>query len=80
MGRKQHSMDAGYIAERLNPFVEGCKVVIYEAAKQGIDVGPDKYAVVCDAHGTHVGTTSIPKARILMKSPDEFCESCQPLP
>lgn len=75
MNRKKHSHESGYLAERKNPFVPTEKVVIYTAEKQGIDVGSNKYAVVCDAHGTICGTTSIPKARALMKYP-EFCEEC----
>jgi len=77
MSRKKHNMDSGYIAERMNPFVPGSKVAIYKAEESGIDVAPDKYAVVCDAHGTICGTTNIPDARILMKNPDNFCEECQ---
>jgi len=50
-------------------------VRIYVATQQGIDVAPDKYAVVCDAHATIVGVSSIPKARQFMKCP-EFCEEC----
>ena len=74
MTRKIHSTEPGYIAERKNPYAPG-KVTIYIAAQQGIDVAPDKYAVVCDAHATIVGTSSIPKARQFMKHP-EFCEKC----
>jgi len=73
--RKQHSSEAGYIAERTNPFAPGTKVVIYDAGKQGLDVD-GKYTVVCDAHATMVGDTSVPRARILMKRPDNFCEFC----
>ena len=76
MSRKIHNNDAGYIAERMNPFVDGKKVVIYVAEEQGLDVAGYKYAVVCDAHGTLNGDSSIPKARILMKHPDNFCEEC----
>jgi hypothetical protein len=74
MNRKIHSNEAGYVAERKNPFAAG-KVTIYVATQQGIDVAPDKYAVVCDAHATIVGVSSIPKARQFMKCP-EFCEEC----
>jgi hypothetical protein len=49
-------------------------VVIYVAEQQSIDSGA-KYAVVCDAHKTIAGATSIPAARIMMKHP-EFCEAC----
>jgi hypothetical protein len=74
--RKQHHGDAGYIAERMNPRVISCKVVIYRAVEQGIDVNGKKYAVVCDAHGTMCGTTNLPDARELMKHPGNFCEKC----
>ena len=78
MNRKQHSNDLGYVAERKNPFADR-KVVIYVATEIGIDVDGCKYAVVCDDHGVVVGTTSIPKARILMKNPDNFCDECRAL-
>lgn len=72
--RKPFQWDKGYISSRRSGANRG-HIVIYEAAKQGIDVGPDKYAVVCDTHKTICGTTSVPKARILMAYP-EFCEEC----
>ena len=75
MKRKVHSKDYGYIAERMNPYFKGSKVVIYYAEEQGIDTGGIKYAVVCDKHGTICSAPSIPKARELMKSV-EFCEKC----
>ncbi|KKM85892.1 hypothetical protein LCGC14_1284590 [marine sediment metagenome] len=77
--RKVHSKELGYIAERMNPHIGGSKVVIYVAGKQDMDVGSNKYAVFCDGHNTLVGTTSIPKARILMKQPEQFCDSCRNL-
>lgn len=79
MPRKVHNTEPGYVAERMNPFAPGSKVVIYVASEQGIDVKPDKYAVVCDEHATLCGTSSVPKARDLMKHPDEFCEQCREL-
>ena len=36
--RKRHSSEAGYIAERMNPFVPDTKVVIYRAAEQGLEL------------------------------------------
>ena len=78
MNRKQHNYDAGYIAERTNPFVPGKKVVIYRADDQGIDVA-GKFAIVCDAHGTIGSATSLPDARVQMKRPDNFCEACAAL-
>ena len=79
MNRKQHSNDAGYIAERMNPFVPGAKVVIYRAEEQGIDTGGNKYAIVCDAHSTLSSATNLPDARVQMKRPDNFCEYCMAL-
>ena len=67
-------MNCGYVAERIyRP--SGSHIVIYVAAKQGIDVRTEKYAVVCSKHATIGGETSIPRARVLMKYP-EFCEAC----
>lgn len=77
--RKLHNEEAGYIAERVNPNVPGTKVVIYVAAEQGIDAGPYKYAVVCDAHSTICGESSVPRARVIMKAPEEFCGGCRAL-
>lgn len=74
--RKKHNEDAGYIAERTNPFIPGEKVVIYIAAKQGLDDAGGKYAIVCDAHSTNTNTTNIPDARVVMKHPEIFCEEC----
>ena len=74
--RKQHNQEAGYVAERMNPHVKGCKVVIYVAEKQGMDVG-EKYAVVCDSHSTLVGDSSLKAARLSMKAPENFCDGCR---
>lgn len=78
MGRKEHSGDAGYIAERRSKLT-GRKVVIYLAEAQQVDVAGMKYAVVCDAHGTLMGSTSMKDARVMMKYPENFCEDCQRL-
>ncbi len=77
--RKRHSDEAGYIAERMNPIVPGSKIVIYEASEQLIDVDGKRYAVVCDAHGTIAGDTSLPRARASMKAPWNFCDDCRAL-
>jgi len=79
MNRKQHNEDAGYIAEHMNPYAPGTKVVIYWAKEQGIDTGDAKYAVVCDVHGCIVGETNLPSARASMKAPDNFCGGCREL-
>ncbi len=73
--RKPHNGDAGYITEKIfKP--SGSHIVIYKAEAQGIDVGGDKYAVVCSLHGSITSDTNIPGARLSMKSA-EFCEECQ---
>lgn len=72
--RKPHNEDSGYVAEKIFKQT-GSHIVIYIAAEQGMDVGDNKYAVICSLHNTMVGTTSLPKARPAMKHPD-FCESC----
>lgn len=79
MARKQHNQEAGYIAERTNPHLPGRKVVIYHAATQGIDAFGFTYAVVCDAHANIGSASSVPKARELMKAPEDFCEACREL-
>ena len=79
MGRKWHNGEAGYIAERMNPYVADTKVVIYVAAEQGFDPARGKYAVVCKAHATVRQMTNVPKAREYMKEPDRFCLDCERL-
>lgn len=74
--RKVHCFEAGYVSEHKNPYFPKHKVVIYVAEEQGIDVGPDKYAVVCDLHGTLAGTNSLRNARVMMRWPINFCEAC----
>lgn len=77
--RKQHNTEPGYVAERMNPNVPGTKVVIYEADRQGIDVGHYRYAVVCNAHGAIVGEQGLRGARASMKAPENFCDGCRDL-
>jgi hypothetical protein len=72
--RKPFNDNAGYIASRHNE-INGGWVVIYVAADQGIDVGSNKYVVVCEKHATICGFTSVAKARPRLKFPD-FCEEC----
>ncbi len=72
--RKPPAGDAGYIAEKIfRP--SGSYIIIYKAAEQGIDVGGDKYAVVCSKHASIVSDTNLPGARVSMKYP-AFCEDC----
>lgn len=69
--RKPHNQNAGYIAEKQ---FNGAHIVIYKAEEAGIDVGT-KYAVVCEKHNCMTGATSVPNARVIMKTP-VFCEKC----
>lgn len=77
--RKRHNREAGYVAERMNPYVPDTKVVIYEAEAQGMDTNGECYAIVCDAHGSIVGDSSLKGARLFMKAPCNFCEECAAL-
>lgn len=72
--RKPHNDEAGYVAEKIF-LPTGSHIVIYKAVEQGIDVGGDKYAVVCSLHGTITSDNNIPGARLSMKHP-AFCEAC----
>jgi hypothetical protein len=72
--RKPYNIDAGYIASLRSGINKGY-VVIYNAKEHGLDDTDGKYAVVCKTHGTIVNTTSLPKARAIMKAVD-FCEAC----
>lgn len=73
--RADLKQNAGFMAARQND-VTGGWVTIYVAAAQGIDVGEgNKYAVVCEEHGTILGTNSLRVARPTMRYP-EFCDAC----
>ena len=79
---KKHSGEKGYIAERYNPHVDGEKVTIYNAELRPSWTAwarkeQKKYVVICDAHGCAGGATSVPKARVLMKHPEQFCSDCK---
>lgn len=70
---RPYNENAGYLAEGQ---YNGADIVFYNAEKAGMDVD-GKYAVVCETHNCLVGTTSMPKAREIMKCPD-FCQDCMP--
>jgi len=72
--RKPFNDRAGYVASRKNPLT-GIHNVIYIAKEQGIDCHM-KYVTVCEAHGTMIGSTSIPNARIDMKNASKWCGEC----
>lgn len=74
MNRKPYNIKAGYIASRHNQINNGW-VVIYLAKEQGLDDSQGKYAVSCELHNVLTFTSSLPKARPLLKVPD-FCEEC----
>ncbi len=65
---------AGYLGARRNLINHGW-VVLYRAKDQQIDVGQDKYALVCETHHTILGLTNAQSARPLMRWP-EFCSEC----
>ena len=73
--RKPYNKDLGYIASLRSGVSKGW-VVIYNASEQGLDNSDGKYAIVCQTHNTIANSTSLPKARLIMKSVD-FCEECQ---
>lgn len=77
--RKPHNQDAGYVAERRNPYAEGYSVTIYESWKAGIDVDGARYAVVCQLHGSIIAEPTLKGARLSMKEPGNFCDECRPL-
>lgn len=74
--RKPHRDWAGYVCELRNKFSGGHTVVV-TAAEAGLDQNGGKYVVVCDKHSTLVNTTSVPKARAIMRDPTIFCEACR---
>lgn len=65
--------EAGHVAEAVYP-ASGSRIVVYVASEQGIDCGA-RYAVVCSAHATILGESSLRSARRTMRHP-EFCEAC----
>jgi hypothetical protein len=65
--------EAGHIAEAVYA-ASGSRIVVYVASEQGIDCGA-RYAVVCSAHATILGESSLRSARRTMRHP-EFCEDC----
>jgi len=82
--RKPHNQDAGYVASLRHPTIKGTPgkaydgwTVIYEAEEQGIDVGGARYAVVCWTHGAIAAEERLASARMSMKWPANFCESCR---
>lgn len=72
--RKPHNQDADYVCELIFKPSQS-HIVIYRAAEQGMDVGGEKYAVVCSMHGSLVGVPNLPVAREVMKCAD-FCKEC----
>lgn len=69
-----HAGDAGHIRSRFNPVTSGW-LTLYDADEQGIDVKPDRFAVLCQLHGTMVGARSKAFAASFLTFP-EFCEEC----
>ena len=83
--RKPHNELTGYVCERHNP-LSGGHTIIFDcvlAHDQGGALVQDykeeggRYQVVCNTHGTNCHTTSMPKARKLMKDTTVFCMDCR---
>lgn len=72
--KKALAAEAGHVAEAVCQ-ASGSRIVVYVAAEQGIDCGA-RYAVVCSAHASIAGETSLRRARSSMRNP-EFCEACK---
>lgn len=66
--------NAGYVSSRRNK-INGHWATIYRADDAALDAGGERYAVVCEAHSSVVGQSSITKARHFTKYP-EHCEEC----
>ena len=75
MRRKPFNDRPGYVCS-LRSGLAGGYVVVYEAAAAGIEVASFRYAVRCETHGAASGTSSMPRARGLMKAPGAFCKAC----
>jgi hypothetical protein len=54
-------------------------VALYVASEQGIDVGNDRYAAVCETHATICGFSNKRRAIGWLSYP-EFCQACQDSP
>lgn len=56
----------------------GHVATVYVAEDAGLDVGEDnKYATVCEAHGTMVGSASLKGAKAARRHPLTFCDACR---
>lgn len=70
---------AGYIAHRANTITRDYNEA-FIAADQGIDVGQDKYAVVCNAHATILGCATRKQATEVLAHSTVWCEECRTTP
>lgn len=52
-------------------------VGVYEAAKQGIDGGGDKWCTLCEVHGCMVTHRTRAIAESFASHPEDFCEDCR---
>lgn len=55
----------------------GTLITIYLANEQGIDVGDQKYAVVCRDHGSILGVSTLAEAHSWLAMPAEWCDACR---
>jgi hypothetical protein len=74
--RNPHLDDAGHrYSTRSGP--GGAWVTVYLPDEQGIDVGGDKYAVVCQAHATLTSDNWLEGAKLAARTPRDWCEKCR---
>jgi hypothetical protein len=75
MSERDYENLAGFVAKRKNRLIGRNVVALYVAAEQGIDVGTDKYAAVCEEHG-NIGGFATQRQAIPWLAEPEFCEDC----
>lgn len=83
--RKPHNDFAGYRCERKNVWsgdysiILDCKLAKQQDSPLVEDYKSEggRYQVVCNGHGTFQHTTSMPKARKLMRDPPSWCLQCR---
>lgn len=69
------SQNAGWKDARRNPHTGGW-TGIYLSEAQGLE-GEDKWAVICEAHGTLVTVPNLRFAEITAADSTSFCEDCR---
>lgn len=65
---------SGLLKTRANPCEKGEWVSVYNSASAGID--GDKYATVCEHHGTIICSPTLSLAISAMGAPGDWCPEC----